>query len=47
MRPLVAVILVLAVVYCWFRVESNESAEPAACQLLGGQWTLWSGWRCG
>lgn len=27
--------------------ELARSNPPAACQLFGGQWSIWSGWRCG
>ena len=32
------------------RVAVNEvarSSPPAECQLLGGTWNVWDGWRCG
>lgn len=47
---LTAVVLTVLAVLLLLRVMGNEAAKgspPVACQLLGGQWTLWSGWRCG
>jgi hypothetical protein len=40
----------LVVAYGAVRIVSNEAshgAPPAACQLLGGSWDIWNGWRCG
>ena len=31
------------------RIYINEQAKnnpPASCQLLGGHWDIWKGWRC-
>jgi hypothetical protein len=25
----------------------TQNTPPAACQLLGGHWSIWSGWNCG
>lgn len=44
--PVVTVLLVLGAV----KVTADLAAKPdppVACQLLGGQWTLWGGWQCG
>lgn len=44
-----ALVLVIAAVWAIFHVMGNLNAKPnppAACQLWGGHWTLWSGWRC-
>jgi len=49
----VAVASVLAIVvllYGSVRVAVNVQAEhspPAMCQLFGGSWNFWNGWRCG
>jgi hypothetical protein len=42
-------LMAAAVLYVSGRVWLNLSAHPyppAACQLLGGTWGPWSGWRC-
>jgi hypothetical protein len=43
-----AVLLALALVIGYRIVPALLSAgsPPAACQLTGGHWSLWSGWRC-
>lgn len=49
MKALVIIGVVLVVIYGLARVEFNESVKhnpPETCQLLGGTWTVWDGWRC-
>lgn len=50
LRPLIFVMAgVLVLFYVVQRVQSNESVRhdpPAACQLVGGTWNWWDGWRC-
>lgn len=48
---IVAVCLVsLWVLEAGVRVLHDEAVRndpPPACQLLGGSWSIWSGWTCG
>lgn len=50
MIRLAAFALALALlVYGQLRIYGNVIARespPAACQLLGGTWGIWDGWRC-
>jgi len=44
------VVALVLVAWALIRVETNihaKAAPPAACQLLGGTWNIWDGWRCG
>jgi hypothetical protein len=46
---LIAVCIVLVLAYGFLRVAANWSQrgnEPSACQLMGGHWGFWDGWRC-
>ena len=48
----VLVILAVAALLLWagyhvLEAEVTKGTPPAACQLLGGTWDIWSGWRCG
>lgn len=46
---LAAILLVLLLLAVWVKVDGNladRSSPPAACQLLGGSWSWWSGWSC-
>jgi len=51
MRQAAAVLAIAAVLlYVLARTGENEAARahpPAVCQLLGGSWNFWDGWRCG
>ncbi len=43
------VVLVLLGLWAGYRVLHAEAVKgnpPAACQILGGQWSIWSGWQC-
>ena len=40
-----AVLVLMAVTHVISAMETHDS-PPAACQLLGGSWNLWNGWRC-
>lgn len=45
-----ALLIVFIAVYVGSHVlsaESSKGSPPAACQLVGGHWDLWNGWRCG
>jgi hypothetical protein len=45
-----AVIVLVACVCIGLKIAPNLEARnspPLSCQLLGGSWSLWSGWRCG
>jgi uncharacterized membrane protein YadS len=44
---LAVVAVVLFVGYHVLEAEATKSTPPAACQLLGGHWNIWGGWRCG
>lgn len=50
-RWVAGVLAVLALLaYVTIRCEANVIARPmvpASCQLLGGTWDAWHGWRCG
>jgi hypothetical protein len=46
---IIAVIITLAAIWAFYKIESNEAVKnspPAACQLLGGHWSIWDGWSC-
>ena len=48
--PVLRVILIILLVLGGLRIIGNEMSRnnpPAACQVFGGQWSVWSGWRCG
>jgi hypothetical protein len=48
-KTLVSLVLVIIVLIVGIRVYSNYQAKdnpPASCQLLGGTWNIWDGWRC-
>jgi hypothetical protein len=42
----VAVVVVLEVVWHVVPALAAKDSPPAACQLLGGQWSVWTGWTC-
>jgi hypothetical protein len=47
---LVSILIALAVLAGGVRLWDNITSKPnppAACQLFGGQWTIWGGWSCG
>ena len=47
--PLVLFMIVFLVAFSLIRIavnEQNKSNPPAACQVFGGQWTIWEGWKC-
>lgn len=47
--PWLVLVVLLLVIWAGYKVESNEAAKhspPAACQLLGGHWSIWDGWQC-
>ena len=47
---LVAVLILIAAIYVGLHIvnaESSKNSPPAACQLVGGHWDIWHGWRCG
>lgn len=47
---MLGIVLIVLLTLAAVRVAGNEMSKgspPASCQLLGGQWTLWSGWHCG
>lgn len=49
MKVFWSVVAVLAILGA-LRIAANEiaySKPPLSCQVLGGNWTIWSGWRCG
>ena len=44
------VILIVLAVWAAIHVisaETSKDSPPAACQLIGGHWDIWNGWRCG
>lgn len=45
----IGIVVVLLALFAWARVQNLEARDnpPVACQLLGGSWSLWSGWSCG
>lgn len=50
MRRFLGIVLAVIVAIVVVKVSGNllsHGSPPASCQLLGGQWSLWSGWRCG
>ena len=49
MRALVGIILVGIILCGVVRVCGNDQGKhspPAACQLAGGTWNIFDGWRC-
>lgn len=43
-----AVLVIILAVFA--HVASNEAARshpPLTCELFGGSWNIWDGWRCG
>ena len=49
MRALVGIILVGIILWGVVRVCGNDQGKhspPAACQLAGGTWNIFDGWRC-
>lgn len=44
--PLLAVLLVWGVLHVIGNVAARQD-PPAACQIFGGHWGIWSGWSCG
>jgi len=50
LRVMVAVMIgALVLIYVVQRIQGNEQVKntpPAACQLMGGTWSWWDGWRC-
>ena len=50
--PITVVGVIFIVLALWagihvFNALTSKNSPPAACQLLGGQWDIWNGWRCG
>jgi hypothetical protein len=48
-RYAAAVLVILLSLYAGSRVYGNLETRdqvPAACQLMGGKWGIWSGWDC-
>ncbi len=50
-RDVVIIVLcVLACVFVLYRVGHALEVRhypPLSCQILGGHWDFWNGWRCG
>lgn len=49
-KELMAGLAILAALFIAWHVVPALAAKdspPIACQLSGGQWSLWSGWSCG
>ena len=50
-RTFLIVLVAGLLLACGFiRIAENEAAKnspPGACQLMGGSWNFWDGWRCG
>lgn len=49
MRFLATALILVFCLYATGRVFLNCEARgqaPAACQLMGGHWGIWSGWDC-
>jgi hypothetical protein len=40
---LIGVYIAVHIIPAWL----SHDSPPVACQLLGGHWTIWNGWRCG
>lgn len=48
--PVIIVGLFMVFIWAGLHVMQNIDARdypPAACQLFGGHWGIWSGWSCG
>lgn len=48
-QAVAAVLLLIAAAYLVVRTGSNlmqEMNPPGTCQVLGGHWDIWNGWRC-
>jgi len=46
---LITIAIILALLLGGLRLWDNWNARqspPIACQLLGGHWNLWDGWKC-
>jgi len=49
-KELVAGLLILLGLFAaWHVVPAlvAKDSPPVACQLAGGQWSIWNGWTCG
>jgi hypothetical protein len=48
-ETVVAILIVVLGLYVGYRVYENEAARaypPPACEVFGGSWSTWDGWRC-
>lgn len=43
----IAVLLVLFVAAHVLPAIVSRSNPPVMCQVFGGHWSIWNGWRCG
>jgi hypothetical protein len=46
MKVFIGIILAVAVLYMGHNVMMKND-PPAACQLIGGNWSVFTGWHCG
>jgi hypothetical protein len=49
MKLIVHALVIAVAVFVIAHVASAETSKdnpPAACQLSGGHWDIWNGWRC-
>jgi hypothetical protein len=44
---LIAILLAAFVAAHVINAEMSKNSPPVSCQLLGGHWDIWNGWRCG
>lgn len=50
MREVLAAAIILAGLFIGWHVLPALAVRdnpPLACQIAGGSWSLWDGWRCG
>ena len=42
------VVIVITLWIAWhpLHAQLTKGSPPAACQLWGGTWNIWSGWQC-